>query len=148
MWIRTKTISPVFCREKNNNMYQTLNSQQKTQRDLNYASKKLFLETRKLKTKRNKIKTGDKQRFNLIYIIRLPQNRPQAYVWLSNWKVQWPISIKNLRRKYELRQAYDTHTQSFALLPRQFICQQKWWYTFRNVDINISNGDTPFGTLI
>jgi hypothetical protein len=79
-WVRRKTISPVSCSKKNINMYQALNSQQQTQRDLNYVPKKLFLETRKRKTVRNKIKTADKQRFNFIYIITLPQNRPQAYV--------------------------------------------------------------------
>jgi hypothetical protein len=37
------------------------------------SAKNLFLET-------EQNKTADKQRFNFIYIIRLPQNSPQAYV--------------------------------------------------------------------
>jgi len=60
-----------------NNMSEVVNSQQETQRDLNYVPKIYFLKPVSERQKEQN-KTGDNQRF--IYIIRLPQNRPQAYV--------------------------------------------------------------------
>jgi hypothetical protein len=60
-------------------------------------------------------KTADKQRFNFIYIIRLPQNRPQALALLGNWVVQRSIPMKNLHQKYQPLQIYDTFSKFHAV---------------------------------